>query len=240
VEENVPPNSRTIEDYNFIKDQAKNFGYRTQIDIVDAACLGGAQSRLRTILLTTKSEILTPVWDVLNVSGMSTTPRPLRDILLSPPATSKAQRLRHPGLKDPDKEERKWETRTWIPSSPNFLKSPTFASCHELYHKAGTRLHTSISPHLYYKLGILISRNSSTTTVLEFQLNLTTPSGALEKPSGVYTFIQLVNLFNNSGIRCSTPGLHQSSASDYSKFPVDVNQSERPITGHRLSVPRLL
>jgi len=60
VEENVPPNPKTTEDYNLIKAQAENLGYRTQVDFADAACFGGGQSRLRAILLTTKSDLYTP------------------------------------------------------------------------------------------------------------------------------------------------------------------------------------
>ena len=43
VEENVPPNPNTTDDYNLITVQAENHGYRTQVDIADAACFGGGQ-----------------------------------------------------------------------------------------------------------------------------------------------------------------------------------------------------
>ena len=49
MEENVPPNPNTTRDYDHIQKIAREYGCRTQIDIVDAACFGGAQSRLRAL-----------------------------------------------------------------------------------------------------------------------------------------------------------------------------------------------
>jgi len=94
------------------------------------------------------------------------------------------------------------------------------------------RLDQLLAPHSHYRLGLLLSRNKNPTTVLGLQSNQVKLSRALEKPAGIYTWIQLFNLFAHAGIRCSTLGLHQYSTHDYIDFPIDVNESERPITGY--------
>ena len=94
------------------------------------------------------------------------------------------------------------------------------------------RLDQLLAPHSHCRLGLLLSRNKNPTTVLGLQSNQVKLSRALEKPAGIYTWIQLFNLFAHAGIRCSTLGLHQYSTHDYIDFPIDVNESERPITGY--------
>ena len=55
LEENVHPNSRTTDDYDLIQRNATELGYHTNIDIVDAAPLGGGQSRSRAFFITKKA-----------------------------------------------------------------------------------------------------------------------------------------------------------------------------------------
>jgi len=229
VEENVPPNSRTTNDYHTIQQNATKLGYNTDIDIVDAASVGGAQSRSRGFLRTTKNTILPPPWDLVHLSGMSSTPRPLRDHLLPASTLSKSLIVGRKGLEV--LIDGQTLIRPWISDRPHSHESPSYSKCHYSYEKSSPRLSPAFAPHQHHLLGAIISRYRNPTTTLGLQPHETDLSSPLRRPNGFYPWISLRNRFAAADIPCSTLTVYQASAPDFMTFPIDVNQGRRNTTG---------